>query len=564
MMISSKKILYSALSILIIGLYCLKRANACEFIEEYELPKTGPLSISDPPGPHLTAIFGGMQAWTAGLLKYETPITLRFTTLIDATMWNCVAIYSPHWKDALTRGDTIFRAPNSTTIQDGSQTVNLHTSDSRLMCIINAWLTVVEEWIPEALDPLLGYVDQFQYFLPKAHGFDPDVDSCFFDNLEDDTERARCLENIAQEKCYAPSTVGKIIGRQITEYGRNDGWNMYGTLNSDGTPCTANCRAFTDPTGYKPIGPHFKKNSNEFKKRPKQIRKRWQPLLEDDGRGYFTRQEHVTPHIGILGKPLVLSREEMKSRGLPKPNFSYNNESRKVMNRLADLNDEKKMLIEFFDNKIKVAVTLIGTVVFTGASFEQVLNYVVGLGAGDFDALLLAWKEKVTHDRVRPTTYIQNHMGDKTFNTWPGPFSNSNRKIKGKNFEAYTRVMPHSEYVSGSACICQAAYEFTDEWLDKMMGMSNSTQITLPGFPAGSSTVEPGMTPASDIAPMTLNNLLEYRNACGQSRLDGGMHFTNSVPDAYKLCEGVGVAAAMKSFDLWGLSRSIFENEWRG
>uniref|UniRef100_A0A7S1FQU0 Vanadium-dependent haloperoxidase NapH1-like second helical-bundle domain-containing protein n=1 Tax=Corethron hystrix TaxID=216773 RepID=A0A7S1FQU0_9STRA len=545
-MISSKKvilILSSSILLLSKGSHNLKAGvSACEFSEEYELPKVGPLSSDAPPGPHLTGIFGGLQAWIVGLSKYETPITLRFTSLIDAMMWNCVAAYSPSWKDALTKKGAIIRTPSTSTIQNGTETVNLHTSDSRLMCIVNAWLTVVEDWVPEALDPMLGYADQFQYFLPKSHGFDPDVDACFFDNdITNENERAKCLETLAQEKCYAPSTVGKIIGRQVTEYGRNDGWNAYGTLNSDGTPCTSNCRRFTDRTGYRPKMHH-------------KAKKRWQPLLEDDGRGYFTRQEHVTPHIGTLGKPLVLSREEMNSRKLPKPDFSYAKESRKVMERMSKLDDEKKMLIEFFDDKIKMFLSLVSTVIFAGASFEQVLNYVVGVGAGDFDALLLAWKEKVFHDRVRPTTFIQKQMGNESFQTWPGPFSTSNKRIKGKNFEAYTRVMPHSEYVSGSACICQAAYEFTDMWLDKVMGISNSTQITLPMFPAGSSMVEPGMTPASDIAPITMNNLLEFRNTCGQSRLDGGMHFTDSVSDAYKLCEGVGVAAALKSFELWDMT----------
>ena len=515
----------------------LRAVNACDPLE-YELPKAGPLTDPSPPGPHLVATFAGMEAWAVGL-KYETPITLRFTSFIDSIMWNCVATYSPDWKDALTKEDTLIDIPSSTT-NEYEQTIDLHTSDSRLMCIVNAWLTVVEEWAPDSLDPLLNYTDTFQYYLPKPRGFEPDVDECFFDNPNDEIEKKMCLQNLAQQNCYAPSTVGKIVGRQVTEYGRNDGWNMYGTLNNDGTPCTTNCRPFTDPTGYKP--------------RASTAKKRWQPLLEDDGRGYFTRQEHVTPHIGTLGTPLVLSREEMDSRGLPNPMYTYKAESRKVMERMSSLDDEKKMKIEFFDDKVKVALTLIGTVVFTGASFEQVLNYVVGVGAGDFDAMLLAWKEKVKHDLVRPTTFIQNRMGDKTIKTWAGPFSEkSSTKFKGKNFEAYTRVMPHSEYVSGSACICQAAYEFTDMWLDKMMGMPNSTQIALPMFPAGSSTVEPGMTPASDLDPIIMENLLEFRNACGESRLDGGMHFSKSVPDAYQLCEGVGVAAVMKSFDLWGM-----------
>ena len=30
--------------------------------------------------------------------------------------------------------------------------------------------------------------------------------------------------------------------------------------------------------------------------------KKWQPLMESDGYGYITTQEHVTPHIGVTGR----------------------------------------------------------------------------------------------------------------------------------------------------------------------------------------------------------------------------------------------------------------------
>lgn len=35
----------------------------------------------------------------------------------------------------------------------------------------------------------------------------------------------------------------------------------------------------------------------QFKKK-----KNWQPLMESDGRGHITTQEHVTPHIGATGR----------------------------------------------------------------------------------------------------------------------------------------------------------------------------------------------------------------------------------------------------------------------
>jgi len=62
-------------------------------------------------------------------------------------------------------------------------------------------------------------------------------------------------------------------------------------------------------------------------------------------------------------------------------------------------------------------------------------------------------------------------------------------------------------------------------------------------FPAGASQVEPGTTPAAALTE-DLGSMEELRNACGQSRLDGGMHFSAAVPDSYELCLGMGAAAA--------------------
>ena len=86
-----------------------------------------------------------------------------------------------------------------------------------------------------------------------------------------------------------------------------------------------------------------------------------------------------------------------------------------VVRRLADINNMKKMLIEFFDDKIEVLFKMTKELVTQGAYFEQSLNYVVGFTAGEYDAMFLAWKEKVFHEIVLPITYIRNYMSDKSF-----------------------------------------------------------------------------------------------------------------------------------------------------
>ena len=246
----------------------------------------------------------------------------------------------------------------------------------------------------------------------------------------------------------------------------------------------------------------------------------------------------------------MLDPSKIALRVVLDPMYQIRKESMNFVRRLVDLDDKKKMLIEFFDDKVEVVFKTIEAVVAKGASFEQTLNYEVGVTAGEYDSVLLAWKEKVRHDLVRPTTYIRNYMSDERFVTWGVPHHNGTKIIDGKNFEAYLRVMPHSEYVSGSACICQSIYEFTDLWISENLDIQDSVEVSLT-FAAGSSKIAPGFTPASDIN-MKLNNMQELRDKCGKSRLDGGMHFTQSVPAGYKLCEGVGTAAFDYSKELYG------------
>jgi len=515
--------------------------SSSKMVKDYTLPNEGPFgSTGSPPGPHLVGLIEGLKAWTIGLSQFETPYAILVSHLVDVLNWNCAAVYSPAWKDALTGNDVLLYAPPAIFLSDDSNDnsttmVELHNSDTRLICMASSWATVVDDWVPEASEAIMEYLQEFQYPMGVIDGFDPRVSSCFDKEGEADTS---CLVDLAEEECYSPMIMGAIVGQQVAEYARRDGWNMHGAFRSDGTECTYNCRRYTDTTEYLPV---YNATDDELKRH-------WSPLLEDNGRGYFTRQEHVAPHIGLMAKPVLLSREEMNAREVEKPQYDYDQEALLVTDRMANLTDEKKMLIEFFDDKIAVAFAIIGAVVIKGVSFEHVLNFVVGFTAAEYDAVLLAWKEKISHDLVRPTTWIQDQLGDTTFRTWVKNMGT--QTIKGRDFEAYVRVMPHSEFVSGSGCIFQAIYEFTDDWIREHLNLSESMSIYLGDFPAGSSKTEPGLTPSEELN-LVAPNMLELRNMGAQSRLDGGMHFTASIFASYALCEGVGNEAAIYASQLW-------------
>ena len=113
------------------------------------------------------------------------------------------------------------------------------------------------------------------------------------------------------------------------------------------------------------------------------------------------------------------------------------------------------------------------------------------------------------------------------------------KRIDAKDFEAYIRVMPHAEFPSGSSCLCQVVEEFVSNFLTEKTGqMENPLPFQIPRA-KGSSIVEPGVVPAEDMV-ITYSNISEVAKNCAYTRLDGGMHFTASVPKGQELCKGIG------------------------
>ena len=149
---------------------------------------------------------------------------------------------------------------------------------------------------------------------------------------------------------------------------------------------------------------------------------------------------------------------------------------------------------------------------------------------------------------VRPTTVIQGTRPERMVRTWGGPHRSSQTMIKRKDVEPYKRVMPHSEYPSGSSCLCQDIKDYATAFLA-------ATGVTLPPLqhvaPAGSSKVEPGTTPAQDVT-LTYETVDALAAACGASRLDGGMHFTGAVAAGEELCKGIGTAGFEYASELIG------------
>lgn len=131
--------------------------------------------------------------------------------------------------------------------------------------------------------------------------------------------------------------------------------------------------------------------------------------------------------------------------------------------------------------------------------------------------VILAWKEKVWFDRIRPTSLVQRQE-NRFFQSFDGS------TIAARDWVPYIRVMPHAEYPSGSGCICLGIAQYIDAFLLSEYG-DQSIQTTW-NF--------------DEIGDVVFGNMMELADTCGQSRLWGGMHFMASVPKSYELCDGVG------------------------
>ena len=106
------------------------------------------------------------------------------------------------------------------------------------------------------------------------------------------------------------------------------------------------------------------------------------------------------------------SQSEVNSRVVPDATFDLVNESKRVLRRLRKTaySDERKMLSEVFDDKLSIAGFLIHQLVAKyGAqvSFQEISFFAAGYSHVEYEAILLTWREKLKHDRVRPITYIK-------------------------------------------------------------------------------------------------------------------------------------------------------------
>lgn len=310
--------------------------------------------------------------------------------------------------------------------------------------------------------------------------------------------------------------IGNAAGNAVVAARQNDGFNQLGF--DDGR--AYNPEPYSDYTGYKPKNTAYKVYDD----------RRWQPRLVTSPYGIARVQHFVTPQWALT---TPYSYDDPQDFGVPKPKKSYKQgwhghqkykeQADQVLAASAALTDELKVEAELFNDKIRgLGFSAIFVALSRNMSLIEFVQYDFVTNMAAWDTGIVVWQEKTQWDAVRPFTAIRAIYGDDEVTAWGGPGMGTVTDLPANEWKEYLNVADHPEYPSGSSAFCHAHAEAS-----RLFTGTDDLNWTV-SFPAGSSSIEPGITPAADVE-LFYPNWTDFATRCGYSRLNGGVHFEDAI-----------------------------------
>ena len=324
-----------------------------------------------------------------------------------------------------------------------------------------------------------------------------------------------------------PVGIGNVAGQAVAQGRLHDGMNQLG----DEGGRNYNPMPYMDYTGYAPV------NTAYDLKDPSH----WQPDLQRQGVGLYKIQQFVTPQYALT-EPY--SYRNPKRYHVPPPKASdhhhralYRQQADAVLQASAELDDQRKMMAELFDNKILgLGFSAVYAALSQGLSLREFIELDFLTNMASYDAGVVVWQEKRNYDAVRPFSAIRYLYGNDPVTAWGGPGMGTVNDLPASEWKSYLEEADHPEYPSASTCFCMAHSQAARLYLG-----SDNLNWTV-SQPAGSSRVEPGITPATDIE-LVFPTWTEFAADCGQSRVWAGVHFPAAIEASEQLCGVFGDTA---------------------
>lgn len=159
------------------------------------------------------------------------------------------------------------------------------------------------------------------------------------------------------------------------------------------------------------------------------------------------------------------------------------------------------------------------------------------------DASVSSWHAKRLFDYIRPVSAIHFLFAGQQVKAWAGPGLGT-RLIDGAAWQPYQAktvvTPPFPEYVSGHSIFSAAAAKVLKEYT----GSDYFGQAVT--IPAGSSRVEPGVVPATDMT-LRWRTFSEAADEAGISRRYGGIHFVEGDVRSRRMGKKIGRQAWRKA-----------------
>jgi hypothetical protein len=418
----------------------------------------------------------------------DATLVLRFTTLITNSWYDASAPYHP---TAVGVYSNLGRRPAAE--RQNNRNINI--------ALLYASYQVLNSLFPERAD---AWRDML-----TSVGLDPD---------DTTTELS------------SPVGIGNVAGARVVAAREFDGMNQLGNEGAQ----AYNQQPYADYTRFAPANTAYELRDAS----------KWQPAVVSTGGGIFRVQQFVTPQMRYTTPYSYSNPNRFR---VPAPansnvrNFrGYVEQVNEVLAASASMTDEQKMLAELFDNKIaSLGFSAVFGAMSQGLSLLDFIQYDFLTNMAAFDTSVAVWSEKIRHNAVRPFSAIAYVHGDNVVTAWGGPGLGTVTDLPGNQWTSYLPVADHAEYPSGSASFCSAHAEASRLFLG-----SDYLGYTVPA-PQGSSRIEPGITPAVDMAlHFPTWSDLEYK--CGQSRFWAGVHFPASIPAGHSI--GTRVAREAHKF----------------
>jgi hypothetical protein len=354
-----------------------------------------------------------------------------------------------------------------------------------------------------------------------------------------------------------PSGVGNAACDAVLQFRHHDGSNQLGDQGTSGIP-------YSDYTGYVPMNP-----PSSVPVDPATVAdpNRWQPLQYFDATHTFVTQAFVGAQWYLVVPFALRSGDEFRTalaRFGPATygTSAYLEQIEELVENSANLTDRQKMTAEYFADgphselppgHWDLFAQFVSARDHHGVDEDAKLFF--ALTNAIFDGGIVAWDAKRAFDSVRPATAVPYTLQGQQIQAWGGPRKGT-VAMDGRVWIPYQPstfpTPPFPEFISGHSTFSAAGATILRLFTG---GDTFGDSVTLP---AGSSKIEPGLTPSQ---PVTLRwkTFTDAANEAGISRRYGGIHFKAADLTGRAVGKIIGYRAWIKAERLWNGRNWDFE-----